>query len=88
MPVIKQGIGLCYLLPSRIHNAVTGKLKRTYKGSLAEDGTLIRVEVDPSGMYIATSCSDKSVAIFDFYSGECVAIMDGHSGKLIKFSLF
>lgn len=27
---------------------------------------------DPSGIYIATSCSDKNLSIFDFSSGECV----------------
>lgn len=36
--------------------------------------------MDPSGMYVATSCSDKSIHIFDFYTGECVATMFGHSG--------
>ncbi|KAK1875502.1 Mitogen-activated protein kinase-binding protein 1 [Dissostichus eleginoides] len=35
--------------------------------------------IDPSGLYIATSCSDKNISIFDFYSGECVATMFGHS---------
>ncbi|KAK1875505.1 Mitogen-activated protein kinase-binding protein 1 [Dissostichus eleginoides] len=36
-------------------------------------------QIDPSGLYIATSCSDKNISIFDFYSGECVATMFGHS---------
>lgn len=36
--------------------------------------------MDPSGMYVATSCSDKNINIFDFYTGECVATMFGHSG--------
>lgn len=42
---------------------------------------LFQVQMDPSGLYIATSCSDKNLSIFDFYSGECVATMYGHSGK-------
>ena len=40
-----------------------------------------QVQIDPSGLYIATSCSDKNISIFDFYSGECVATMFGHSGQ-------
>ena len=32
-------------------------------------------------MYAATSCSDKSVNIYDFEAGECSALMYGHSGK-------
>lgn len=73
------------ILFSRIHNIASGKLKQTYKGSQSEDGTLIKVELDPSGMYAATSCSDKTLAIFDFYSGACMATMMGHSGKSLMY---
>lgn len=41
----------------------------------------LQVQIDPSGLFIATSCSDKNISIFDFYSGECVATMFGHSGE-------
>lgn len=40
-----------------------------------------QVHVDPSGTFLATSCSDKSISVIDFYSGECIAKMFGHSGK-------
>ncbi|XP_035522700.1 mitogen-activated protein kinase-binding protein 1-like [Morone saxatilis] len=63
----------------RIFNISNGKQKKLYKGSQGEDGTLIKVQIDPSGLYIAASCSDKNISIFDFYSGECVATMFGHS---------
>lgn len=43
-----------------------------------------QVQIDPSGLYVATSCSDKNISIFDFYSGECVATMFGHSGQCVK----
>lgn len=39
-----------------------------------------QVHVDPSGTFLATSCSDKSISMIDFYSGDCVAKMFGHSG--------
>ncbi|XP_060684780.1 mitogen-activated protein kinase-binding protein 1 [Hemiscyllium ocellatum] len=63
----------------RIFNISNGKQKKLYKGSQGEDGTLIKVQIDPSGLFIATSCSDKNLSIFDFYTGECVATMFGHS---------
>ncbi|MBN3298722.1 MABP1 protein, partial [Amia calva] len=69
----------------RIFNINNGKQKKLYKGSQGEDGTLIKasstttVQTDPSGLYVATSCSDKNLSIFNFYSGECVATMFGHS---------
>ena len=46
-----------------------------------------QVQTDPSGIYIATSCSDKNLSIFDFSSGECVATMFGHSGECSPASL-
>ena len=45
------------------------------------------MQIDPSGLYIATSCSDKNISVFDFYSGECVATMFGHSGQSASFQL-
>ena len=36
--------------------------------------------LDPSGLYAATSSSDKTISLFDFYSGECLAKLYGHSG--------
>ncbi len=56
-----------------------GKQKKSYNGSTGSDGTLIRMELDPSGAYAATSVSDKSLCLYDFFSGECVATMYGHS---------
>lgn len=52
---------------------------RTFKGSASEDGTLIKVALDRSGIYAATSCTDKTLSIFDYYTGECMATMFGHS---------
>ena len=39
--------------------------------------------MDPSSMFVATSSSDKSLGLFDFYSGECLAKFYGHSGSYI-----
>ena len=68
----------------RIYNIDNGKQKKCYKGAVLDDGqgsvgTLIKLRLDPSGAYMATSCSDKNLAIYDFFSGECVASMHGHS---------
>ena len=63
----------------RIYNIKNGKQKKCYKGSLGDDGTLIRVQLDPTGMYVGTSCSDKNLYLYDFFSGECMGSMSGHS---------
>ncbi|XP_078287303.1 mitogen-activated protein kinase-binding protein 1-like [Rhinoraja longicauda] len=63
----------------RIFNINSGKQQKCFKGSQSEDGILLKVQMDPSGTFVATSCSDKTISIFDFYTGECVASMFGHS---------
>ena len=40
----------------------------------------MQAALDPSGCFVATSSSDKSLCIFDFYSGENIAKLYGHSG--------
>ncbi|KAJ8956105.1 hypothetical protein NQ318_016559 [Aromia moschata] len=41
--------------------------------------TQLQVVLDRSGIYLATSCTDKSLSVYDYYSGECMATMCGHS---------
>lgn len=38
-----------------------------------------QVSLDSSGIYVATSCTDKTLSVYDYYSGECMATMLGHS---------
>lgn len=38
-----------------------------------------QVALDHSGRYLATSCTDKTLCVFDYYSGECIACICGHS---------
>ena len=56
-----------------------GKQKKCYNGSTSNEGTLLRLELDPSSNYVATSSSDKSMSMYDFFSGECIASIYGHS---------
>ncbi|XP_069702772.1 mitogen-activated protein kinase-binding protein 1-like isoform X3 [Periplaneta americana] len=63
----------------RVYNVSSGKHSKTYKGSVGEDGSLIKVVLDSSGIYSATSCTDKTLCVYDYYSGECMATMFGHS---------
>ncbi|XP_045134838.1 uncharacterized protein LOC123518200 isoform X3 [Portunus trituberculatus] len=63
----------------RVYNVSSGKHSKTFKGSIGDDGTLIKVVLDQSGIYAATSCTDKNMCIYDYYSGECMATMYGHS---------
>ncbi|XP_026291187.2 mitogen-activated protein kinase-binding protein 1 isoform X6 [Frankliniella occidentalis] len=63
----------------RVYNVTNGKHSKTFKGSVGEDGSLIKVVLDPSGIFVATSCTDKTLCVYDYYSGECMATMLGHS---------
>ena len=42
----------------------------------------MQVSLDPSGLYAAASSADKSVVLFDIFSGECVTKLYGHSGRV------
>lgn len=63
----------------RVYSTAQGKHTKTFRGTIAEDGTLIKVALDSSGIYLATSSTDKILSIYDYYSGECMATMCGHS---------
>jgi len=63
----------------RIYNMRNGKQKKCYNASTSNEGTLLRLELDPSSNFVATSSSDKSLSMYDFFSGECIATIYGHS---------
>ena len=51
-------------------------------------GYLIKMDLDPSGRYLATSCSNKCVYIWETNTSECLASLCGH-GEIVtdlKFS--
>ncbi|CAF2141219.1 unnamed protein product [Rotaria magnacalcarata] len=73
----------------RVYNTQDGKRVRTCKGSMSDDtGYLVKIDVDSSGRYLATSCSNKCVYIWDTITTECVASLCGHSEIVtdLKFS--
>ncbi|XP_076306142.1 mitogen-activated protein kinase-binding protein 1-like isoform X3 [Tachypleus tridentatus] len=63
----------------RVYSVNSVKNTRSFRGSQGEDGTLIKLILDNTGTYLATSCTNKSLYIYDYFSGECVASMFGHS---------
>lgn len=63
----------------RVYSTQNGKHTKTFKGSHSDEGSLIKVSLDLSGIYIATSCTDKTLSVYDYYSNECMARMYGHS---------
>lgn len=63
----------------RVYALASGKNTRCFRGSPAEEGTLIKVALDPTGTYLATSCTDKTLALYEYSTGECLASMLGHS---------
>lgn len=64
-----------------MYGVSTGKKHTVLKVPTSDDGSIIRVALDPSGLYAASSVGDKSVLIFDIYTGECIAKISGHSGQ-------
>ncbi|XP_073454922.1 WD repeat-containing protein 62 [Aquarana catesbeiana] len=62
----------------RFYNVLSGKQEKTLKSSQTA-GALLKVQMDPSGRFVATSCSNKTISLFDMQTGESVAMMYGHS---------
>ena len=59
-------------------NSQNGKPK-LMKGSVSEDGSLYRMTVDKSGSYYATSCSDKTIGVFNCQTENMIGTLLGHS---------
>lgn len=72
----------------RFYGVESGKMVNCMKGSLSKEGTLIKLSLDPSAQFVATSSTDKSLTILDVQSGEIVATSSGHSEPItgLKFS--
>jgi WD40 repeat protein len=59
----------------RVYNLSTGKHSKTLRSTSSEVilGTIIKVTLDPSGYYVATASTDKSITVFDYIKGDVVA---------------
>ena len=70
-----------------IYNLNTGKQMRSYKNDAVAAG-LYKSDIDPSGMYIAACAFDKMISVFDFFSGDLIAQVQGHSELVtgVRFS--
>jgi WD40 repeat protein len=67
----------------RTYSIKDGKKLRQFKGSLNEDGYLLKMDIDRTGTLLATSCTDKCVYIWDLNTCECLAYICGHSELII-----
>ncbi len=63
----------------REYSIKDGKKVRQFRGSLNEDGYLLKMDIDRHGQLMATACSDKIVYIWDLKTTECLAYFYGHS---------
>lgn len=72
----------------RVYSVDGARLVNNFKGCSSDDGTLIKVAFDPSGRFIATSSTDKTLSIVDYTTGEVIATASGHSELItgLKFS--
>eukprot|EP00658_Telonema_sp_P-2_P038943 TRINITY_DN27860_c0_g2_i1.p1 TRINITY_DN27860_c0_g2~~TRINITY_DN27860_c0_g2_i1.p1 ORF type:complete len:454 (-),score=104.02 TRINITY_DN27860_c0_g2_i1:176-1537(-) len=65
-----------------VWSASSSKSVRTYR--LRNSGEPYKVQLDPAGIFVATSSSDKLLRIYDFFSGECLAKAGGHSEQITR----
>lgn len=75
-----------------IWNVITGKHVRMYRPpshKLSNIHEYYKNDIDPSGMFVACSAFDKSINLFDFFSGELLYQVMAHSELVtnVKFSM-
>ncbi|KAG8188886.1 hypothetical protein JTE90_014946 [Oedothorax gibbosus] len=75
-PARPQVLAACQDSRVRVYDVPTGKHVRSLQGG---GGTLIKVALDCTGSYVATSSTDKTISVHDFRTGQIVATMSGHS---------
>jgi hypothetical protein len=72
----------------------TGKNVRSYKSDTPEEvnaqeqGSLLKISLDPGGVHAVTGGSDKSIRLFDFSNGNILGKVLGHSELItgVKFT--
>ncbi|RIB24622.1 WD40-repeat-containing domain protein, partial [Gigaspora rosea] len=76
-----------------VYHIDTGKNVRSYKSdtpeevNAADQGSLLRISLDPGGVHAVTGGSDKSIRLFDFTNGSILGKVLGHS-ELITGVMF
>ncbi|XP_048840630.1 mitogen-activated protein kinase-binding protein 1-like isoform X3 [Brienomyrus brachyistius] len=71
----------------RVYSLKSGKMTKNIKSPLS-DVTFLKMQTDVSGTFLATSCSNGTICIFDYSSGDCVETLFGHSDSVtgMRFS--
>ncbi|CAJ0897281.1 6385_t:CDS:10 [Entrophospora sp. SA101] len=77
-----------------VYHIDTGKNVRSYKSdtpdevNVQDQGSLLRISLDPGGVCAVTGGSDKSVRLFDFSNGTILGKVLGHSELItcVKFT--
>ncbi|CAG8803656.1 34585_t:CDS:1, partial [Racocetra persica] len=77
-----------------VYHIDTGKNVRSYKSdtpeevNTADQGSLLRISLDPGGVHAVTGGSDKSIRLFDFTNGSILGKVLGHSELItgVKFT--
>lgn len=57
----------------RIYDVASGEHVTSYKLTDRSDASSVLVQLDPAGLFAATSSFDKHLRIHNFYTGECLA---------------
>ncbi|XP_043074697.1 mitogen-activated protein kinase-binding protein 1-like [Puntigrus tetrazona] len=87
-PTCKYAAVGCQDHSIRVFNISSGKQKRCFSGARTEDGAFLKVQIDPSGLFVASSCSEKNISLIDLQTGERLASAFGHSELItaLRFS--
>ncbi|BFZ23498.1 hypothetical protein BsWGS_26537 [Bradybaena similaris] len=72
----------------RVYSIISSVENTTYRGCPSHGGQLVKIEVDPSGQYLLTACSNRTINLLQFNTGNILNTFYGHAESItgIKFS--
>eukprot|EP00042_Codosiga_hollandica_P058270 m.875794 g.875794 ORF g.875794 m.875794 type:complete len:696 (-) comp59810_c0_seq53:1573-3660(-) len=66
----------------RVYDVGTGIELHSYKATIGDEGSVMTCAIDPSGLFVATSNAANRIRIFNFYTGDCIAVGSAHSDTI------
>ncbi|XP_052871069.1 LOW QUALITY PROTEIN: WD repeat-containing protein 62-like, partial [Anopheles cruzii] len=84
MEVDKHILTACQDWNICVYSTRNAKPTKAFKGSQSDEGGLIKVGLDLSGVYFATSCTDKTPSLYDYYANERMAQIYGRGEPVTR----
>ncbi|KAK0061312.1 WD repeat-containing protein 62, partial [Biomphalaria pfeifferi] len=70
----------------RVYGMLSSIEDNSFRGCPKCGGQLIKIQIDPSGQYLLTACSNKTVNLIQFSNGNMISTINGHAESITSIS--